>query len=195
MRLVATLMFMAAAACGLAGNAQAKVDVRIDLASQTMRVTSLEGSYVFPISSARSGFVTPRGSYRPQRLERMHYSRKYHMSPMPHSIFFRGGYAIHGTNSVRELGRPASHGCIRLAPGHAAKLYAMVQAEGARISITGTPPRSTAFAKLQKRSVKTKVAVAKVKRLAAPLAYVPVRYQPRTPSFRFWLTHPAPGFR
>ena len=85
MRLVATLMFMAVAAFGMAGAAQAKVDVRIDLASQTMRVTSSQGAFAFPISSARSGFVTPRGSYRPQRLERMHYSRKYHMSPMPHS--------------------------------------------------------------------------------------------------------------
>ena len=103
MRLVATLMFMAAAAFGMAGNAQAKVDVRIDLASQTMRVTSSQGAFTFPISSARSGFITPRGSYSPRRLERMHYSRKYHMSPMPHSIFFRGGYAIHGTNS--EIGR------------------------------------------------------------------------------------------
>ena len=195
MRLVAALMFMVAALFGAAGSAAAKVDVRIDLSSQTMRVSSSQGAYTFPISSARSGFVTPRGSYRPQRLEKMHYSRKYHMSPMPHSIFFRGGYAIHGTNSLRELGRPASHGCIRLAPGNAAKLYAMVQAEGARISISGTPPHSTAFAKLQKRSAKTKVAVAKVKRQAAPLAYAPAHYQPPTPSFRFWLTHPAPGFR
>jgi hypothetical protein len=34
----------------------------------------------------------------------MWYSRKYDMSPMPHSLFFRGGYAIHGTGSIRELG-------------------------------------------------------------------------------------------
>ncbi len=35
---------------------------------------------------------------------------------MPHSVFFHGGYAIHGTNAVGSLGRPASHGCVRLAP-------------------------------------------------------------------------------
>jgi lipoprotein-anchoring transpeptidase ErfK/SrfK len=60
----------------------------------------------------------------------MHYSRKYDNSPMPHSIFFLGGYAIHATNYVKYLGRPASHGCIRLHPRNAAKLYALVQKHG-----------------------------------------------------------------
>jgi lipoprotein-anchoring transpeptidase ErfK/SrfK len=62
----------------------------------------------------------------------MHYSRKYDNSPMPHSIFFKGGYAIHGTGYVRYLGRPASHGCIRLAPGNAARLFSLVRQHGFR---------------------------------------------------------------
>jgi lipoprotein-anchoring transpeptidase ErfK/SrfK len=62
----------------------------------------------------------------------MWYSRKYDNSPMPHSVFFHGGYAIHGTNAVRSLGRPASHGCVRLAPGNARILYNLVQAHGSR---------------------------------------------------------------
>ena len=73
-------------------------------------------------------------------LTRTHFSHKYHMSPMPYSIFFAGGYAIHGTYSTGSLGRPASHGCVRLAPGNAETLYHMVQAEGARITIYGSPP-------------------------------------------------------
>ena len=51
---------------------------------------------------------------------------------MPHSIFFKGGYAIHGTGYVRYLGRPASHGCIRLAPGNAARLFSLVRQHGFR---------------------------------------------------------------
>ena len=51
---------------------------------------------------------------------------------MPHSVFFRGGYAIHGTNHVKSLGRPASHGCIRLAPGNARAFYNLVKAYGPR---------------------------------------------------------------
>lgn len=125
--------------------AHAAVQVSIDLTHQRMNVTSSSGNYSWPISSARSGFHTPGGSFAPTALVRMHYSKLYHNSPMPYSIFFRGGYAIHGTYSTGQLGRPASHGCVRLAPGNAATLYRMVQAEGARISISGTPPASRPF--------------------------------------------------
>lgn len=91
------------------------------------------------VSTARSGYYTPRGSWRPFLLKRMHYSRKYDNAPMPNSIFFLGGYAIHATYHVKQLGRPASHGCIRLHPTNAAKLYAIVQKHGlrsTRITIT-----------------------------------------------------------
>jgi hypothetical protein len=128
-----------------AAPAMATVNVAIDLTTQRMHVESSTGKYDWPISSARSGFYTPGGSFAPEHLERMHYSKKYHMSPMPYSIFFRGGFAIHGTYAVGELGRPASHGCVRLSPGNAATLFNMVKAEGALISISGTPPASRPF--------------------------------------------------
>lgn len=131
--------------------ARAAVNVHIDLSTQTMSVRSSSGeAYNWRVSTARRGYVTPRGTYRAQRLARMHYSRKYDNAPMPHSIFFRGGYAIHGTNAIGALGRPASHGCVRLAPGNAARLFAMVQKEGARISITGASPSSQMIAKSSK---------------------------------------------
>jgi lipoprotein-anchoring transpeptidase ErfK/SrfK len=116
------------------------VTARISLSQQRMYV-SVDGipRYTWAVSTARKGYRTPVGSFRPQRLERMWYSRKYDMSPMPHSVFFRGGYAIHGTNYVKSLGRPASHGCVRLAPGNAAALYSLVRKHGmggTRIVIT-----------------------------------------------------------
>ena len=64
-------------------------------------------------------------------MHTMWYSRKYDNSPMPHSIFFHGGYAIHGTDAVKSLGRPASHGCVRLHPRNARRLYNLVKAHGA----------------------------------------------------------------
>lgn len=122
--------------------AAAVVQIDIDLSKQRMVVSDKRGAkHVWPISSGRRGYVTPRGHFRPTVLKRMHYSRKYDNAPMPHSIFFRGGYAIHGTNAVGQLGRPASHGCVRLAPGAAARLFAMVKRDGARIRITGAPPQ------------------------------------------------------
>ncbi|MCI4679425.1 L,D-transpeptidase [Rhodoblastus acidophilus] len=131
----------------IAPAALARVQISINLSTQRMDVRSSDGqSYSWPISSARAGYVTPRGVYSATSLQRMHYSKKYHNSPMPHSIFFRGGYAIHGTYATRSLGRPASHGCVRISPANAAQLYSLVRAEGATIRISGSPPPSRPFA-------------------------------------------------
>lgn len=107
------------------------VTARIDISSQTMKVY-VNGfpRYSWSVSTARKGYRTPVGQYRAIRLERMWYSRKYDMSPMPHSIFFKGGYAIHGTGSIKSLGRPASHGCVRLHPDNAAALFSLVRDNG-----------------------------------------------------------------
>ncbi|WP_246733309.1 L,D-transpeptidase [Methylobacterium sp. BTF04] len=121
----------------IAGPVDAGVLARVDQSSQRMRVY-VEGAlaYDWPVSTARTGYVTPNGRYRVGRMERMWYSHKYHGSPMPYALFFRGGYAIHGTGAVQHLGRRASHGCIRLSPGHARELFALASSYGgAQISI------------------------------------------------------------
>jgi hypothetical protein len=168
--------------CGVLSvqEAAASVQIAIDLSSQTMHVRSESGNYDWRVSTARSGYRTPRGTYRPYQLVRMHYSHKYHMSPMPYSIFFAGGYAIHGTYSTGSLGRPASHGCIRLAPGNAAILYHMVQAEGGRISISGSPPGSGYYAGLHRRPYRgTGIAYAAWHRKHhSALAYAPAKHAP-----------------
>ncbi|MDI4664999.1 L,D-transpeptidase [Xanthobacter autotrophicus] len=109
----------------------AAVVARVDLSSQRMTV-SVNGvpRYSWAVSTARRGYVTPTGVYRPQRLYREYYSRKYYNSPMPYSIFYSGGYAIHGSYAVNQLGAPASHGCIRLHPSSAATLYSLVRTYG-----------------------------------------------------------------
>lgn len=65
--------------------------------------------YQWPVSTARRGYRTPNGSYRPQWLARKWFSTIYDGSPMPYSIFFNGGYAIHSSYEISRLGRPASH--------------------------------------------------------------------------------------
>lgn len=106
---------------------------RVDISRQTMTVISNGAvAYSWRVSTGARGYRTPTGTYSPKRLHRMWYSSKYDNAPMPYSIFFRGGYAIHGTNHVRSLGRPASHGCVRLHPGHARTLYSLVKAHGAQ---------------------------------------------------------------
>ena len=175
--------------------ASATVNISVNLATQRMNVTTSSGeSYNWAISSGRMGFVTPRGTYRPQSLRRMHYSSKYNNAPMPHSIFFHKGWAIHGTSAVGDLGRPASHGCIRLAPGNAAKLFNMVQRQGAVIAINGQPPHMMNIAKkktntqLAKANSKKKTFVASSRRAAETLAYAPVK---RTPGVKAWQQRPV----
>jgi lipoprotein-anchoring transpeptidase ErfK/SrfK len=114
----------------------AAVQVYIDISSQSMNVRVNGGHYAsWRVSTGTRGYETPTGSYSVKRMAREYYSRKYDNAPMPHSIFFHGGFAIHGTYKTRALGRPASHGCVRLAPGNAAALYALVQRHGRRARI------------------------------------------------------------
>ncbi|WP_394688557.1 L,D-transpeptidase [Hoeflea sp.] len=109
----------------------AKLTAKIDLSSQTM-VVSHNGvvKYKWPVSTGRSGYSTPTGSYSAKWLSRYHRSRKYNNAWMHYAVFFRGGYAIHATRDTKRLGRRASHGCVRLAPEHAAKFFSLVQRSG-----------------------------------------------------------------
>ncbi|MGX1744038.1 L,D-transpeptidase [Bosea sp. NPDC055353] len=145
-----------------AGTAHAGVSVNVDIVAQRMTVTTTDGEvYDWKISSGRKGFRSPNGVYRPTRLEKNWYSRKYG-GAMPHAVFFRGGYAIHGTGAVGALGRPASHGCIRLHPANAAKLFALVKKHGSsqtRIALHGAAPDN--LSRFAKASSPSKAKLAK----------------------------------
>jgi lipoprotein-anchoring transpeptidase ErfK/SrfK len=128
----AFVIALAAAFFAVAAPAHASVILaKVNISTQRMEVF-VNGAplYTWPVSTAGRGYVTPVGMYHAQRMARMWYSRKYDNSPMPHSIFFKGGYAIHGTNHLKRLGTPASHGCVRLHPQNAATLFQLVQANG-----------------------------------------------------------------
>lgn len=127
-RVLTLVAAMAVAAFGFSSTANAGVDVRVDVSKQRMLVF-VEGelAYDWPVSTGRKGFATPHGTYRPKRMTRMHFSRKYANAPMPYSVFFRGGYAIHGTNAVGRLGSRASHGCVRLSKRNARELFHLIQ--------------------------------------------------------------------
>jgi hypothetical protein len=143
-RLLATIA-VACALIGATASARAQIVVTVDKTAQRLSV-DVDGArrYDWPVSTARWGYRTPNGVYRPERLARKWFSRKYDWSPMPYSIFFDGGYAIHGSYEVSRLGRPASHGCIRLHPNNAKILFDLVQthARETRIVITGEGPSS-----------------------------------------------------
>jgi len=127
----------------------ANVLISVNKNTQQMSV-SVDGvrRYEFAVSTGRPGYGTPSGTYHPRRLERSWFSREYYHSPMPHSIFFHGGYAIHGSYDINRLGGPASHGCIRLHPSNAAALFALVRTEGVgatTIVVSGSNPVSARY--------------------------------------------------
>jgi lipoprotein-anchoring transpeptidase ErfK/SrfK len=127
--IAAALLF---ATSGLS-SARASLLVYIDRSSQHMDVV-IDGvrRFRWPVSTGRRGLGTPSGVFHPQMLARTWFSRRYYNSPMPYSIFFHRGYAIHGTYELSRLGGPASHGCVRLHPQNAAILFSLVREEGPR---------------------------------------------------------------
>jgi lipoprotein-anchoring transpeptidase ErfK/SrfK len=133
-------LFVLAALLGLVclapAAAEAQIVAKINLSSQRMDVY-VNGAprYTWPVSTARSGYRTPTGIFKPTALVRYHRSTIYSGSPMPYSIFFLRGYAIHGSYETKYLGRPASHGCVRLHPSNAAALYSLVQRAGAQNTV------------------------------------------------------------
>ena len=128
------LLLAALAVILLVPSAQAaSIIARVDKSSQTMTVYH-HGEVIgrWKVSTARPGKVTPSGTWSAKSLSRYHRSSRYDNAPMPYSIFYSGHFAIHGTNQIKKLGRPASSGCIRLHPSNAAKLFRLVQSEGLR---------------------------------------------------------------
>lgn len=108
-------------------------EVIVDVSKQEM-IVKRHGKRVakWPVSTARKGKITPRGSWSPNFLSRHHKSSRYKNAPMPCSIFYSGNFAVHGTNAVSKLGSPASAGCVRLETKNACQLFDWVAKEGKR---------------------------------------------------------------
>jgi lipoprotein-anchoring transpeptidase ErfK/SrfK len=119
--------------------------INIDKTNQKMTVF-LDGveKYDWPVSTGKAGYSTPSGTYTATSMNEMWYSKQWDNAAMPHSIFFmKDGHAIHGSSEVKNLGSPASHGCVRISPENAATLYALVAKHGlqnTQVVLTGTTP-------------------------------------------------------
>lgn len=130
-RLFGVILAIGFVALATAARAEASIIVHVDRSRQKMEVV-VDGAprYLWRVSTARRGYITPPGTYHPEMMAKRWFSRKYDNSPMPHAIFFHGGYAIHGTYEISHLGAPVSHGCVRLDPGNATILFNLVEREG-----------------------------------------------------------------
>ena len=148
---------------------QPTLHVNINLTTQRMVVTENgQAKYTWAVSSGAYGYPTPVGSFNPTWMSKMWYSKQYDNAPMPHAIFFRNGAAIHATSSVRLLGTPASHGCVRLAPSNAAKLFALVSRHGksrTEIKVHGRPKYTAP------KIAKSRPAAPRMRHAASPYRY------------------------
>jgi lipoprotein-anchoring transpeptidase ErfK/SrfK len=123
----------AAPSMAAVGGDSTYVRATVSISQQQMEVvildakTGLEETLVWTVSTGATGYTTPTGNYQPTWLSRHHRSRQYDNAPMPWAVFFHNGYAVHATFDLANLGRPASHGCVRLAPEDAAVFFELVR--------------------------------------------------------------------
>ncbi len=149
MCLLRPLLAAIAAVAFFALPASAALLIEIDKSAQTMTV-SQDGAriHTWPVSTGLRGYDTPGGAFKPFRMEKDHFSREWDDAPMPHSIFFTTrGHAIHGTMHGKAIGRPASHGCVRLGLENARVLFDLVRQEGmanTRVVLFGDIPSRSA---------------------------------------------------
>lgn len=127
-KLLLTLALSALAAFpALAGT----VTTIVDKTDQTMVVLVDDVPvYTWDVSTGAKYRWTPTGTFGVQSMRADHYSSKYNNAPMPHSIFFNGNIAIHGTDKVERLGQMDSKGCVRLSRENARTLFELVLAHG-----------------------------------------------------------------
>ena len=120
--------------------------VVIDKPTQEMKVF-IDGveRYTWEVSTGLRGYDTPSGKYTARSMNEIWYSKQWDDAPMPHAIFFtKKGHAVHGTTETKHLGKPASHGCVRLAPENARTLFALVKEKGlenTEIVLNGDAPK------------------------------------------------------
>ena len=189
----ASLFLAAFAAVVLVTPASAKILITVDKSAQEMTV-AVDGvtRWTWPVSTGRPSYDTPSGTHTAFRMEKEHFSKEWDDAPMPYSIFFtKQGHAIHG--SYARIGNPASHGCVRLAPANAAKLFALVEQQGVtntKVVLTGDVRVAMA------RATPRTAAVGSPRPAAQPLALQPAaaaaqaRYEPLQTE-----TEPQYGYR
>ncbi|MGI8526608.1 MAG: L,D-transpeptidase [Pseudolabrys sp.] len=143
---------------GFSALARAEIAVAINKSQQSMTV-SINGTptYHWAVSTGRPGYDTPSGSFTAERLAKVYFSKKYDDAPMPNSVFFYEGFAIHGTYEQRRLGSPASHGCVRLSRANAATLFALVSAQGLSNThvVVSDGPAGMPMATLRRRNIES----------------------------------------
>ena len=111
------------------------VKVVVDISDQTLEAYDTAGvlQVRWPVSTGAPSTPTPTGTFKVHSKSRTTFALTNPRVTMSHMVRFRGGVGFHsvprldGVPLATPLGvRGVSHGCVRLADAHAARLYANV---------------------------------------------------------------------
>jgi len=100
--------------------------IEVDLSSQRLYAwQNGRRIYSIAISSGKRGTPTHVGTYAIQSKYRYKTMRgQGYVAPnVPYTMFYSGGYAIHGAYWHNRFGTPVSHGCINLPVSQARQLF------------------------------------------------------------------------
>jgi lipoprotein-anchoring transpeptidase ErfK/SrfK len=117
-----------------AAKPQGPLIISISISRQNLRVYDANGFFAeTPISTGMAGHPTPMGAFSVIQKQKLHHSNIYSGAPMPFMQRITwSGIAMHA--GVLP-GHPASHGCIRMPPAFAVKMYGWTKM-GARVVVT-----------------------------------------------------------
>jgi len=100
----------------------------IEVNVTTQRVTAWEGNVPvmsFISSTGLPGTPTVLGNYNIywKLTSTLMAGADYYLPDVPYTMYFYGGYALHGTYWHDNFGQPMSHGCVNLKTDHAKQLF------------------------------------------------------------------------
>jgi lipoprotein-anchoring transpeptidase ErfK/SrfK len=100
----------------------------IEIQLSTQRLIAWQGkkqAYAVVVSTGKSTTPTLKGVFEIQtqyRTARMQ-GDDYDIPDVPYTMYYSGGYGIHGAYWHNSFGTPVSHGCVNVAVDHAKWLF------------------------------------------------------------------------
>lgn len=122
------LMFVALLSCSTPASAYNSSSRRIQVDLSDQRLYAWEGKnlvYSMRVSTGKRSTPTRTGRFTIQtklRATRMR-GTNYNIPNVPYTMYYSGGYAIHGAYWHNRFGRRVSRGCVNLPVRQARKLY------------------------------------------------------------------------
>jgi lipoprotein-anchoring transpeptidase ErfK/SrfK len=100
--------------------------IQVDLSEQ--RLITWQGNkpvFGVTVSTGKKSTPTPTGVFKiyTKLVKTRMKGEDYDIPNVPHTMYYQGGYGIHGAFWHNNFGTPVSHGCVNVAPNHAKRIF------------------------------------------------------------------------